>query len=34
MKHKHTIFLVLLGWLIAAFFPPSAVLGMVKGRGA
>jgi len=32
MKHKHTIMLVLLGWLIAAFFPPQAVVAMVKGK--
>jgi hypothetical protein len=34
MKHKHTIMLVLLGWLIAAFFPPQAALGFVKGKKA
>jgi len=34
MKHKHTIMLVLLGWLIAAFFPPQALLSMVKSKTA
>jgi hypothetical protein len=32
MKHKHTIFLVLIGWLFAAFFPPQALLGVVKKK--
>lgn len=34
MKHKHTIIAVILGWLFAAFFPPQALLGMVKGKTA
>lgn len=34
MKHKHTIFMILLGWLIAAFFPPQALLGLVKSKTA
>lgn len=32
MKHKHTIFLILIGWLIGAFLPPSKVLGMVSSK--
>jgi hypothetical protein len=32
MKHKHSIIMLLIGWLIAAFFPPQALLGMVKGK--
>lgn len=31
-KHKHTILMLILGWLIAAFFPPQALLGLVKGN--
>lgn len=27
MKHKHTILMVLVGWLIAFFFPPQMLLG-------
>lgn len=34
MKHKDKILMILLGWFIAAFFPPQALLGMVKGRTA
>lgn len=34
VKHKHTILLILLGWLIGAFFPPQAALSLVKGKKA
>lgn len=32
MKHKHTIMLVLLGWLLALFMPPQAIFAKVKGK--
>lgn len=32
MKHKHTILLVLIGWLIGLIFPPSSALALVKGK--
>jgi len=31
MPKKHTVLLVLLGWLIAAFLPPQALLKKVQG---
>lgn len=31
MPKKHTVMLVLLGWLIAAFFPPQMLLKKVQG---
>jgi hypothetical protein len=34
MKHKHTILMVLLGWLLAAFVPPTMLLSKVSGKAA
>ena len=32
--NKKQLLYILIGWLIAFVFPPQALLGMVKGRGA
>lgn len=32
MPKKHAILLVLLGWLIAAFLPPTMIVNKVKGK--
>ena len=32
MRKLHPFWLVLIGWAIAMFFPPSAVLGMFKSK--
>lgn len=34
MKHKHTIFMLLLGWLIAFVLPPQALLGKLTRKAA
>lgn len=34
MKHKHTIFLVLVGWLLSLLLPPQALLGKLRSKAA
>jgi hypothetical protein len=34
MSKLHPVWLLIIGWLVAMVFPPSALFGMVKGKSA